>query len=244
MNITFTNTWGPGIETPQPASSHIPNWYKDLESYMGGIKKPDGQGNTTATIKRCMPVFDSITAGYIITSPVDVYVSIREYKPTNSQTGELVENLPTQKVQHFEWSAFDPIKFHIIEQAPNHPMKNMHAYAKWMSPWSIKTPKGYSTMFIQPMHRESAFTIFPGVVDTDNHLTPVNFPFVTNDPFFEGLIPRGTPIAQVIPFKRESWKLQLGGNKELQEQQESSNKLLSKLFDGYKDIFRQEKQYK
>jgi len=244
MDIIFTNTWGKKIDTPQPASHHIPNWYKNIESYMGGIKKTDGQSNTVGTIKRCMPVFDSITAGYIITSPADVYVSMQEYKATNSQTGELVENLPTQKIQHFEWAAFDLIRFHFIEQAPNHPMKNLHAYPKWMSPWSIKTPKGYSTMFMQPMHRESVFTIFPGIVDTDKHFTPIHFPFVTNDPFFEGLIPKGTPIAQVIPFKRESWRLQLGGNKELQEQQEVTDKLSTRFFDGYKDMFRQEKQYK
>lgn len=244
MNITFTNTWGQEIDTPQPASNHIPNWYKNMESYIGGIKKPDGKSNTTATIKRCMPVFDAITFGYIITSPADVYVSIQEYEAKNSETGEVIEGLPIKRVQHFEWSTFDLIQFHIIEQAPNHPIKNSHDYAKWMNPWSIKTPKGYSTLFIQPMHRDSVFTILPGVVDTDKFFAPVNFPFTINDPSFEGLIPKGTPIAQVIPFKRESWKLELGGNKELQEQQEITNKLKTKFFDKYKDIFRQEKQYK
>jgi len=246
MNITFTNTWDEEVETPKPALHHMPDWYKNVDSYIGGIKKPDGQGRTTATIKRCMPVFDSITAGYIITSPADVYVSMQDYKAINSQTKELVENLPTKKVQNFEWpsSTFDLIQFHIVEQAPNHPMRNLHVYAKWMSPWAIKTPKGYSTLFIQPMHRESVFTILPGIVDTDKFFNPVHFPFVINDPFFEGLIPKGTPIAQVIPFKRESWKLQLGGNKELKEKKEVSDKLSTKFFDAYKDMFRQEKQYK
>jgi hypothetical protein len=78
MKITFTNTSGIHIEQPQPAYKFIPDWYKNMESYIGGNKKPTGGGNTDATIKRCMPVFDAITAGYIITSPADVYVSIRE----------------------------------------------------------------------------------------------------------------------------------------------------------------------
>jgi hypothetical protein len=77
-NIIFTNTSGVlDIEKPKPASDFIPDWYKTMESYIGGKKVPINAGST-ATIKRCMPVFDAITAGYIITLPADVYVSIKE----------------------------------------------------------------------------------------------------------------------------------------------------------------------
>jgi len=225
MNITFTNTSGfDGLEQPQPASKFIPDWYKNMESYIGG-KKPIATG-TPATIKRCMPVFDAINAGYIITSPADVYVRIKD--------GE----------QYFEWASFNLIGFHPINQAPEHPARNEHAYPKWINYWSVRTPKGYSTMFIQPMHRESVFTILPGVVDTDEYYAPVNFPMVINDPKFEGLIPSGTPIAQVIPFKRESWSMQFGEDKERKEQANLTNKLNTKFFDRYKFMFRQNKEYK
>ena len=53
------------------------------------------------------------------------------------------------------------------------------------------------------MHRESVFTIMDGIVDTDSYNALVNFPFFLNDWSYEGLIPAGTPMAQVIPFKRE-----------------------------------------
>jgi hypothetical protein len=33
---------------------------------------------------------------------------------------------------------------------------------------------------------------------------PVNLPFLLKDNF-EGLIPKGTPIAQIIPIKRDNW---------------------------------------
>lgn len=226
MKITFTNTSGVDIEQPQPASKFVPDWYKNMESYIGKEKKPNGNGNTNATIKRCMPVFDAITAGYIITSPADVYVSIKD--------GE----------QFFEWSNLGLISFHIIEQAPEHPNRKPHAYPKWMNPWGIKTPKGYSTLFTQPMHRESVFTILPGVVDTDTYTAPVNFPFVVNDPDFEGLIPKGTPIAQVIPFKREDWQMEIGSEKELKEQFNITQKLQNKFFDRYKSMFWNRKEYK
>ena len=226
MKITFTNISGVDIEQPQPASKFIPDWYKNIESYMSGNKKPNGDGGTDATIKRCMPVFDAITAGYIIISPADVYVSIKEEK------------------QFFEWSTLGLISFHPIEQAPEHPMRNQHAYPKWMNPWAIKTPKGYSTLFTQPMHRESVFTILPGIVDTDTYTAPVNFPMVINDPNFEGLIPKGTPIAQVIPFKREDWQMEIGSIEELKEQHSITQKLQTKFFDRYKSMFWSRKEYK
>lgn len=226
MKIIFTNTSSTDMEQPQLASKFIPDWYKNMESYIGGEKKPQGEGKTGITIKRCMPVFDAMTSGYIITSPADVYVRVKE------------------NVQYFEWSALDLIGFHPIAQAPDHPNRKPHAYPKWHNLWSIKTPKGYSTLFTQPMHRESVFTILPGIVDTDTYTAPINFPFVVNDPNFEGLIPKGTPIAQVIPFKREDWQMEIGSEKELKEQFNIAQKLQTKFFDRYKSMFWSRKEYK
>ena len=231
MKIIFTNTIDLlDIEKPQPSSKFIPDWYKDLESYIGGNKKPDGNGKTTATAKRCMPLFDAVTAGYIITLPADVWVSIKE------KDGE--------RTQWFEWSDLSLVSFHPIEQAPDHPLRKPYAYPKWNNPWAIKTPKGYSCLFTQPFHRESAFTILDGIVDTDTYTAAVNFPMVINDPNFEGLIPKGTPIAQIIPFKRESWTMEFGKEKELKEQFSVGKKLQTKFFDRYKTMFWSKKEYK
>lgn len=197
-----------------------------MDSYIGGQKAPDGGGNSKATIKKCIPVFDAITAGYIIVSPADVFVSIKEGQ------------------QYFEWAALDLIAFHPIEQAPNHPDRKPFAYPKWTNYWAVKTPKGYSTLFVQPFHRESVFTILPGIVDTDTYTAPVNFPMVINDPFFEGLIPKGTPIAQVIPFKRESWNMVFGNHEDLKYQANIANKLKTRFFDRYKTMFWSKKDYK
>lgn len=229
MQITFTNISGLDFDLyePQPANKFIPEWYKNTESYINGNKAPSGDGATTATIKRCMPVFDAITAGYIITSYVDVYVSQKDGFPW------------------YEWPSAGPIGFHPVEQAPLHPKQNGASFPKWINPWAIKTPKGYSTLFIQPLHRENEyFTIMPGIVDTDIYTNHVNFPFVLNDVKFEGLIPAGTPIAQVIPIKRDSWTMKIGAEPELKEIKSISNRLRSVFFDGYKNMFRQVKEYK
>ena len=227
--IVFTNTGGvPEEYSPKPATASVPDWYKNLPSYMGGEKKPTGEGSTTGTIKRCMPVFDAIVGGYVLYTNVDVWVSQKDGMPW------------------YEWPSFEPISWHPVEQAPNHPNRNGHqaTYPKWINPWAIQTPPGYSTLFVQPMHRESVFTILPGVVDTDQYNAPVNFPFVLNNIKFEGLIPAGTPMAQVIPFKRESWEMSLGTQEDFDKQNKTTIRLRTRFFDSYKSQFRQPKEYK
>ena len=40
MDIIFTKTFGvPDEYAPQPADKSVPDWYKNLESYIGGEKK-------------------------------------------------------------------------------------------------------------------------------------------------------------------------------------------------------------
>jgi len=231
MKIVFTNTVGHNIEEPKPASKFIPEWYKNTKSYINDEKKPVGDGTTAATIKRCMPVLDAITGGYIITLPADVYVSLRD-------------NDKGEKEQFFEWSSLGLISFHPIVQAPEHPSVKPYAYPKFNNPWAIKTPKGYSTLFVQPFHRESVFTILPGIVDTDIYTAPVNFPFVVNDPNFEGLIKQGTPMAQVIPIKRDEWVMGIGDSEYLIEQNKITQKLQTRFFDRYKNMFWDKKEYR
>jgi len=226
MKITFTNTYGDDIEPPRPASEYLPEWYKKTQSYVTGKKKPDVQLGTPATIKKCIPVFDAITAGYILTSPADVYVNIVDGK------------------QFFQWAHYNLIQFHPVEQAPEHPLKNEHAFAKWMNPWGIKTPSGYSVLLTEPMHRDLPFNVFPGIIDSDTYTAPVNVIFAMKDPNFEGLIPKGTPIAQIIPFKRESWTIEYGKEKNVRLIEKTLNMLRTKFFESYKTQFWHKKEYK
>jgi hypothetical protein len=228
-NIIFSNTIEQDLSyrKPIPASSLVPDWYKETSSYIGGTKKPMGQGETSATVKRCMPVFDAMTSGYIIPTPTDVYVSKRD-----------------DGMLWYEWPSLNPLGFHPIEQAPLHPAKNGFPYPKWINPWAIKTPKGYSCLFVTPFHRDSIFTVLPGIVDTDQYFAPVNFPFVLNDTNFEGIIPAGTPMAQVIPFKREGWKHSFGDVSFLKEVVKINTSLRNVFFDSYKKKWWNKKEYR
>lgn len=227
MKITFTNVSNNNeIDKPQPASQFVPDWYKKMSSYTNGKKVPIDSGSN-GTVKKCMPVFDAITAGYIITSSADLYV-------------EQIDGEP-----YYRWAAMDLIAFHSTFQTPGHPFKKSDDDTpKFINNWAIKTPKGYSCLFVNPMHRDLPFTILPGIVDTDSYLRNVNFPFVLNDLTWEGLIPAGTPIAQVIPFKRESWKMEFGTKKTNQETLGQMDKMSLVFWDRYKRFWWQRKEYK
>jgi hypothetical protein len=79
-------------------------------------------------------------------------------------------------------------------------------------------------------------------VDTDTYNGGINFPFVLNDPTFEGLIPAGTPMVQVIPFKRDSWKSTIDLSTD--SIMKSERLLATKFYDRYKKLFWSKKEYK
>lgn len=232
MNIVFTNMYENNDFKPVPADNVLPDWYKKTDTFIGGKKIPGEYGQTLATIKKCMPVFDAMTSGYIIFSPADLYIT---------QDFDEKEN---KDVPFLQWASENLISFHSLEQAKLHPSNWGLKYPKFQNQWSIETPLGYSCLFITPQHRDLPFTIFPGIVDTDKYNHPVNFPFVLNDPKFEGLIPAGTPIAQVIPFKRDSWNMKFGLKKEKDKSYNIFRRLKAGFFNVYKENYWSKKSFK
>jgi hypothetical protein len=225
--IIFTNMLGLDFFPPKPAIKEVPDWYKNTPEY---LERNEGRkwlnGSSPHTIKKCIPVFDSITAGYILYTQIDIQVHLQDGLP------------------FYSWPSQDAINFHPIEQAPLHPARNEAPYPKYNNPYAITTPPGYSVLFTQPMHRKSVFTILDGIVDTDTYKAPVNFPFVLNDVKWEGIIPAGTPMAQVIPFKRESWKYKIGSDEQRKEATLLHSKLQSYLYNSYKSAFWFKKDYR
>jgi len=211
---------------PKPAVKNVPEWYKNTPEYISENGKKFLGDYNPHTIKKCIPVFDAMTSGYILYTQVEVQVIQEEGMP------------------YYIWPSQSAISFHPIEQAPLHPLRDEGPYAKWNNPYTIVTPPGYSVLFTQPFHRDSVFTIFPGIVDTDTYNNAVSFPFILNNPKWEGIIPAGTPMAQVLPFKRDSWEHKIGSNKEIEEQNKVTNKLKTVFFNSYKRQFWFKKEYR
>jgi len=231
QRITFTKLGDFFIDPqyyPTPSKKVLPEWYKNTKSYLTDKPKEIIAGQTTATIKKCMPVFDALTSGYIIFTFQDISVE----RDGENIVLKTVTNNP-------------PLEYHAKWQFNEHPHAGkLFGAPKWLNPWSIRTPKGYSCLFMNPVHGANSFTIvFEGIVDTDQYVNPVNFPFVFKDPHFEGIIPAGTPLVQVIPFKRDKWQLELGSDKDYQNVIKSVGKLKTVFYEGYKKFFWSSKSF-
>jgi hypothetical protein len=232
VEIIFTDIDNPEgvLEKPKPASEYIPQWYKDAKAYLdpSGKKAVPLEGGPMASIKRCMPLWDLMTAGYIIETPYDIYVR------------------QTPEGPYFQWGEMAAIAFQSMEQFQNHPYSREINYAvRILHPWSIKTPKGWSVLICEPQHHEPTPIITTnGIVDTDEFSLPFNMFLKLRDPKFEGMIPAGTPFVQVIPFKREAWTSKLGGEKEKNKYISDLSKFRTVFFDRYKKFWWQRKEYK
>ena len=230
--ITFTDVSNPKgvLAKPRPASEYIPEWYKKAKPYLdpSGKKAPPLEGGVFSTVKRCMPLWDMMTAGYIIETPYDVYVR------------------QTPEGPYFQWGDMQAIAFQSMEQTQNHPLfRDINYAVRMVHPWSIQTPKGWSALIMPPTHREYLpIEVSIGIVDTDTYSLPFNMFIKLTDTTFEGMIPAGTPFVQVIPFKRESWSSELGGKKQLEKFNLDKSKFATVFFDRYKKFWWVKKQYK
>jgi hypothetical protein len=198
------------INPPSPAyTSNIPSWHKKLSKYMYGDKKFKYRESTNLNAKSCLPLTDAFTSGYVFTLPYDVYTGL---------------NLDGSR--YFRWSYSIPgIQDAIVERPKGNEKEitgwnDIYGYEdlqfNWWPYWSIKTPPGYSCIFTHPINRiDLPFYTLGGILDTDGWGEAGNQPFLVKSGW-EGVISAGTPIIQVIPFKRDSWKKNI--NKNLIEQ--------------------------
>jgi hypothetical protein len=216
-NIVFTSTFPQyDIPHPIPASRAVPEWWRKESTVADQIH----------TMKKCVPILDSLTAGYVITLPSDVH------------RAKGIDNFGQRSdisfvSQHYK---LQTKAYPLSEEFEDQPYK-------WINPWKITTPKGYSCLFIHPLNSgDMPFHSFSGVVDTDKHPVPVNFPFVVKKDF-EGVILAGTPIIQVIPFKRESWKSKIIDDKEFIEDK-SFYKIFNPPYGQYKRNWWSKKEFR
>ena len=184
-----------------PMKNYKPNWYKNLD-----INTPEAlrcpffnkfkfsSHFPTTTIKGCPAVKDYLESGYIIPWPAQVVFETRK------------QVLGDKIIKSIYTHCSDQGLFgeHTIDQFPE---LNTNFF-KINSPWLIKTPPGYSTLFFQPyFYLEKRYFLFPGIVDTDQMPVPTNFPGYTLQDEFKVEI--NEPMICVMPFKRDEFKLKM-----------------------------------
>jgi hypothetical protein len=152
------------------------------------------------TIKRCPPFVDAMTSGFLIPLVCDLRVE------NGSITWDF--DIPPGGAIDFPRS---PVGFHDVSQVIDTPLFEPDRFIiKFHNLWSIEAPQGYSLLFTHPLNRfDLPFTTLSGIVDCDTYRDGwVHFPAHWHDMNFSGLLPMGTPIAQCLPVKRESWVAQ------------------------------------
>lgn len=187
------------IPRPIPAVLGLPDWYKALpqNSFNATL------GAETETLKKCPPFIDAMTYGFLIPLTMDLKVENGEFSWSFDPPKGYDSELPRS-----------PISFHDPGQVAATPFSEPDRFIiKFNNFWIIEAPPGYSLLFTHPINRpELPFTTLTGLVDCDtfNH-APVHFPARWRDASFNGVLPKGTPVAQCVPVKRESWTGQFEG---------------------------------
>ena len=149
------------------------------------------------TVKRCPPFIDAMTSGFLIPLICDVKVENGEFTWDN--------DLPPGGEVGFVRS---PIGFHDASQVIGTPLFDADRFMiKFHNLWTIEAPEGYALLFTHPANRfDLPFTTLTGLVDCDRyHDNWIHFPAHWHDANFSGVLPKGTPVAQCMPVKRESW---------------------------------------
>lgn len=166
----------------------IPDWFKHLPIKDIGAEEAD---ETSFTAKACVPFLDALTLGYSISL-------IRDVTFGEDENGFFIES-------QFEHD----VDAHGPGQYSTFPIEEKYypIAFKWLSHNRLTPPEGYSLVFTHPLNRfDLPFLTLTGFVDSDKYNMPVHLPFLLEKDF-RGTIKAGTPIAQVIPIKREDWQL-------------------------------------
>ena len=204
---------------PEPIKFSLPEWYKKMDpGKLVDVSAGDKRGRT---VKSCVPFLDALTTGYALKLPVDYHLRItkQENQKFKVEMGPLFQNTGLAGIDDYlkKINADPSIEYHGSKQIEYKELqeKNYNVnFGKFLNPWVIKTPLGYSCLFVHPLNNHSLpFEIIAGIVDTDTFNLPVNFPFHLNKEKFpdgvDTVIKAGTPFVQVIPFKRDSWKMKI-----------------------------------
>ena len=207
------------VPAPVRAANSIPEWFK---------KTPISADNE-GTSKACPPFVDAFITGYTQRLWCDV------------------EFCDDGQTVYFD-SKYAPVTIKKIN--PKH-VPSFEDYVdvelQWNTHWEPVTPEGYSTLYVHPLNQyHLPFMTFSGIIDTDVFSLTGPLRFVLRKGF-NGVIKEGTPLYQMIPFKRDKWD-HIQYEYDYETLKDQNNKLHNYKFknkhNAYKKLFWQRKEYK
>ena len=215
------------VPCPKPAKTYVPESYKKIKN--NSLKNPifENYKFKGFNIKQCMPFLDSLTTGYIQETWTDIYIE----RGNDSHCTYMWSSAPKIMADRSEVNREISNDFYPVEYI-------------WMQPWKVKTEKNYSCLIVHPLNRDDLpFHTLSGVIDSDkyHHIAFGQLPFYLKKDF-QGLIPAGTPMFQIIPFKRENWSSTVLDYDE-KNQRLLNNEMFKHFFGAYKNKFWQAKKF-
>lgn len=217
------------VDMPKPAKLYLPKWYKDVPKFDNKKIKIFNNGMSNATMKSCMPFIDAFTSGYIQETWCDIYIEQNE--------NEII----------WKYSSGPEIISSRQDGTNYFPLNDdfLNIELLWKQQWTAKLPFGYSMLYTHPLNRHDLpFFSLSGVIDNDKYYiesSTVNYPFFIKRGF-NGIIPKGTPMFQMIPIKRESW---ISSSDTFRKYHSTGYRQVRKFFyDGYKKLYWVPKSYK
>lgn len=176
---------------PVAAAKHLPSW---LAQMPGEVAADSLGGHPVRTLKHCPPLIDGLRLGVLVLCPTDICI----------KSGELSWDWEFPILSDTALSRA-PVGVHVPEQAEGSPLAQHQLFVKFLNYWTLEAEPGWSLMFQHPLgYPNLPFQTLSGVVDCDLFADGyVHFPAVL-DAGFEGVIAKGTPLAQVIPVQKDT----------------------------------------
>lgn len=214
--------WDKVGEPPEVSAKSLPEWYKSADRY-----HEDG----SSTFRNCVPFFDAMTSGYVFKTPCDI-TFVYDGERINAQIGD--------PDFHYFVGLRDPLPdFH-------HPSGYYPQHFSFLPEWGVGLTPGFSALYTTPFNRfDLPFLVTTGIIDNDRMNTPGMVPFFVKEGF-SGVVPKGTPYLQVLPFRREEWVATpiFGTEAQIGRNLKRSTKFRSVQSDFYRDHLWQRKKYR
>jgi len=183
---------------PVPISKSMPQWYKEADRF---AKMPNGEywigpdKGKIPTWKACPAILDILTTGYSLVTPCDIEFFLDD-------AGQIDVKIEDPMYKGFATRRPPMPQF-------RHPEGYYNYHFAWMPDWAVKVPEGYSVLYVSPFNRyDLPIMTVSGIIDNDKVNLPGSFPFFVQEGW-TGVLPAGTPYAQLLPFLREDWKSEI-----------------------------------
>jgi hypothetical protein len=164
--------------------THLPNWFKRIAKGPGSIR-------------RCAGTVDLLSAGVTLPMWTNLRFRPNERGEWEHSSDDFGPSAGIGMIQHFP--------FNSTGKCPVTDVRKIESgqYPKVVNPWRIETAPGWSTLLLPLLWEPNEnYDVLPAIIHTDfYHLMNIVLNIKTDSAF---QIKFNTPIAQLIPFKRDS----------------------------------------